>query len=236
MTKKERMKRAFGFTFKRAFMPGVLYSILAIVLYLFFVALSAFAREPVGHEDYMISSVFTYMGTGVMVMFVSFRMAEIHTSKYIRVSPCYKEIHTVALPFAILGVELAAVIGAVVLNIISLMIGNIDIASFNDSLIYAAAGASITALLSNIHYSGAISYFMLTAIIFFASVINPDFLRYGFGLDLTMSIIISVALMVTGFALSLVITRFTYKRRNTNAINANIRTMEAYINSGWRRT
>ncbi len=58
MTKKERTKKAIGFCLKKTF--KICFGLfLWAVIYLFFVLLSGLIREPIGHEDYLISSIFT---------------------------------------------------------------------------------------------------------------------------------------------------------------------------------
>ncbi len=227
MNKKDRMKRAVAFSFKRTFKPNLLL-LFFIILYIGFVALSAFAREPVGHEDYLVSSIFTYMGTGWFALFIVLSLQEMFASKYIRVSPCYKELHTVAIPVTMIVSGIIAMAGAVILNLISLFIGNIDIVSFSDSLIFGAAGVAMVMVLSGIHFSGAFAYMFIMAIFFFSSVFQPDFLRFGFGLGLEMSIVVAVALIVVSAVIYFALSQFSYKRRDSKPINASIKYMETY--------
>ncbi|MBQ8791072.1 MAG: hypothetical protein IJZ51_07155 [Ruminiclostridium sp.] len=234
MTKKERTKKAIGFCLKKAF--KICFGLfLWAVIYLFFVLLSGLIREPIGHEDYFLSSVFTTIGTGIPIMAASITMTDVHISKYIRVSPCYKEIYTIGKPFALALSGVLAMMGVVIVNIISLAIGNIDMASFNDILIFGAAGVAVSLILAGIHYSGAYMLFLGFSLAMFISIFNPDFLRYGFGFDTTISCLIAIGLLAVSIIFCFVMAKISYGRRDSRPINSMAKTMQVY-NTSWGAT
>ncbi|MBQ8932112.1 MAG: hypothetical protein IJ045_06745 [Ruminiclostridium sp.] len=231
MTKKERTKKAIGFCLKKTF--KICFGLfLWAVIYLFFTLLSGLIREPIGHEDYFLSSVFTTIGTGVPIMAASLMMTDVHISRYIRVSPCYKEIYTIGKPFALSLSGVLAMMGVVITNIISLVIGNIDMASFNDILIFGAAGVAITLILVGIHYNGAYMLFLALSLSMFITLFNPDFLRYGFGFDTTISCLIAIGLLAVSIILCFVMAKISYGRRDSRPINSMAKTMQVY-NTSW---
>ena len=234
MTKKERTKKAIGFCLKKTF--KICFGLfLWAVIYLFFTLLSGLIREPIGHEDYFLSSVFTTIGTGVPIMAASLMMTDVHISRYIRVSPCYKEIYTIGKPFALSLSGVLAMMGVVITNIISLVIGNIDMASFNDILIFGAAGVAITLILVGIHYNGAYMLFLALSLSMFITLFNPDFLRYGFGFDTTISCLIAIGLLAVSIILCFVMAKISYGRRDSRPINSMAKTMQVY-NTSWGAT
>ena len=231
MTKKERTKRAIGFCLKKTF--KICFGLfLWAVIYLFFVLLSGLIREPIGHEDYFLSSVFTTIGTGIPIMAASIMMIDVHISRYVRVSPCYKEIYTIGKPFALSLSGVLAMMGVVITNIISLVIGNIDMASFNDILIFGAIGVAVSLILAGIHYSGAYMLFLALSLSMFISLFNPDFLRYGFGFDTTISCLIAIGLLAVSIILCFVMAKISYGRRDSKPINSMAKTMQVY-NTSW---
>lgn len=231
MTKKERTKKAIGFCLKKTF--KICFGLfLWAVIYLFFVLLSGLIREPIGHEDYFLSSVFTTIGTGIPIMAASLMMTDIHITRYVRVSPCYKEIYTIGKPFALSLSGVLAMMGVVITNIISLVIGNIDMASFNDILIFGAIGVAITLILAGIHYSGAYMLFLALSLSMFICLFNPDFLRYGFGFDTAISCLIAIGLLAVSIILCFVMAKISYGRRDSKPINSMAKTMQVY-NTSW---
>ncbi|MBQ2799293.1 MAG: hypothetical protein IJF09_07895 [Ruminiclostridium sp.] len=231
MTKKERTKKAIGFCLKKTF--KICFGLfLWAVIYLFFVLLSGLIREPVGHEDYFLSSVFTTIGTGIPIMAASLMMIDVHITRYVRVSPCYKEIYTIGKPFAMALSGILAMAGVVIVNLISLAIGNIDMASFNDILIFGAIGVAITLILAGIHYSGAYMLFLALSLSMFICLFNPDFLRYGFGFDTAMSCLIAIGLLAVSIILCFVMAKISYGRRDSKPINSMAKTMQVY-NTSW---
>ena len=231
MTKKERTKRAISFCLKKTF--KICFGLfLWAVIYLFFVLLSGLIREPIGHEDYFLSSVFTTIGTGIPIMAASIMMIDVHISRYVRVSPCYKEIYTIGKPFALSLSGVLAMMGVVITNIISLVIGNIDMASFNDILIFGAIGVAVSLILAGIHYSGAYMLFLALSLSMFISIFNPDFLRYGFGFDTTISCLIAIGLLAVSIIFCFVMAKISYGRRDSKPINSMAKTMQVY-NTSW---
>lgn len=231
MTKKERTKRAIGFCLKKTFKICLAFFLWAVI-YLFFVLLSGFVREPIGHEDYMISSIFTTMGTGVCIMAAGIMMTDVHISRYIRVSPCYKEIYTIGKPLVMSLSGVLAMAGVVIINLISLAIGNIDMASFNDILIFGAIGVAVALILASIHYGGVYLFFFAFSLSMFISVFNPDFLRYGFGFDTAISCLITIGLMAVSIIFCFVMAKISYGRRDSKPINSMAKTMQVY-NTSW---
>lgn len=230
MTKKERTKKAISFCLKKTF--KICFGLfLWAVIYLFFVLLSGLIREPIGHEDYFLSSVFTTIGTGIPIMAASIMMIDVHISRYVRVSPCYKEIYTIGKPFALSLSGVLAMMGVVITNIISLVIGNIDMASFNDILIFGAIGVAVSLILAGIHYSGAYMLFLALSLSMFISLFNPDFLRYGFGFDTTISCLIAIGLLTVSIILCFVMAKISYGRRDSRPINSMAKTMQVYNTS-----
>ena len=233
MTKKERTKKAISFCLKKTFKICLAFFLWAVI-YLFFVLLSGLIREPIGHEDYLISSIFTTMGTGIPIMAASLMMTDVHITRYVRVSPCYKEIYTIGKPFAMTLSGILAMVGVVIVNLISLAIGNIDMASFNDILIFGATGVAITLILAGIHYSGACMFFLGFSLAMFVTLFNPDFLRYGFGFDTAMSCLIAIGLLAVSIILCFVMAKISYGRRDSKPINSMAKTMQVY-NTSWGR-
>jgi len=231
MTKKERTKRAISFCLKKTFKICLAFFLWAVI-YLFFVLLSGLIREPIGHEDYFLSSVFTTIGTGIPIMAASIMMIDVHISRYVRVSPCYKEIYTIGKPFALSLSGVLAMAGVVITNLISLAIGNIDMASFNDILIFGAIGVAVSLILAGIHYSGAYMLFLALSLSMFISLFNPDFLRYGFGFDTTISCLIAIGLLAVSIILCFVMAKISYGRRDSKPINSMAKTMQVY-NTSW---
>ncbi len=234
MTKKERTKKAIGFCLKKTFKICFGFFLWAVI-YLYFVLLSGLIREPIGHEDYLLSSIFTTVGTGVPIMAASIMMTDVHIARYIRVSPCYKEIYTIGKPFALSLSGVIAMVGVVITNIISLVIGNIDMASFNDILIFGAIGVVIVLILASIHYSGVYMLFFAFSLSMFISIFNPDFLRYGFGFDTVISCLIAIGLIAVSIIFCFVMAKFSYGRRDSKPINASIKYMQTYGTAWGRR-
>ena len=234
MTKKERTKRAISFCLKKTFKICLAFFLWAVI-YLFFVLLSGLIREPIGHEDYLISSIFTTLATGVPIMAASLMMTDVHIARYIRVSPCYKEIYTIGKHFALSLSGVLAMVGVVITNLISLAIGNIDMASFNDILIFGAIGVAITLILAGIHYSGAYMLFLALSLSMFIWLFNPDFLRYGFGFDTTISCLIAIGLLAVSIIFCFVMAKISYGRRDSRPINSMAKTMQVY-NTSWGTT
>ncbi|MBE6880481.1 MAG: hypothetical protein E7490_06580 [Ruminococcaceae bacterium] len=233
MTKKERTKRAISFCLKKTFKICLAFFLWAVI-YLFFVLLSGLIREPIGHEDYFLSSVFTTIGTGIPIVAASLMMTDVHITRYLRVSPCYKEIYTIGKPFALSLSGVLAMMGVVITNIISLVIGNIDMASFNDILIFGAIGVALTLILAGIHYSGAYMLFLALSLSMFVTLFNPDFLRYGFGFDTAISCLIAIGLLAVSIILCFVMAKISYGRRDSRPINSMAKTMQVY-NTSWSR-
>ena len=231
MTKKERTKKAISFCLKKTFKICLAFFLWAVI-YLFFVLLSGLIREPIGHEDYLISSIFTTMGAGIPIMAASLMMTDVHITRYVRVSPCYKEIYTIGKPFAMALSGILAMVGVVIVNLISLAIGNIDMASFNDILIFGAAGVAVSLIFAGIHYSGACMLFLGFSLAMFVSIFNPDFLRYGFGFDTTISCLIAIGLLAVSIICCFVMAKFSYGRRDSRPINSMAKTMQVY-NTSW---
>ena len=75
-------------------------------------------------------------------------------------------------------------------------------------------------------------FFLGFSLSMFISIFNPDFLRYGFGFDTTISCLIAIGLLAVSIILCFVMAKISYGRRDSKPINSMAKTMQVY-NTSW---
>lgn len=191
------------------------------------IALSAFAGEPMGDEEYFISIASCSMGMSFVFLFGTFSFL-VWNCRFFYSCPAAEEIITKTIPKISLFVAIAASILCVVLTAVSIGTGITDGNRISDLLIclsYSAfvcqiaagmIGARMTILIT---YGGALPFMISSMISDNASPAVKHILENGFGVPVQISAIILVVSIAAGYIISLILAKRIYKKRSTARMN-----------------
>ncbi len=198
---------------------------LQVFFLLFFCGSSAVFREQIGSEDYMTSTVFTLIGTMVVVALVQLHYNDLFVARYIRNSPYYKTVMTKALP--VMGMISSLVVTALVItaNIISIGLGFIQSETLGDTVIMCAVGCGIGTVFGFSVYGYAIVCFSFASLGFLLGFSDRLFggrLNAGFGLDTATAALVGAGIFVLLCVVRFILARISYCRRSAGNINAQV--------------
>ncbi len=224
----KKKKKALKYTAKKLFRPTVV-SIVFLVIAIGAACASAFLGEVPGHEDYVISTIFLSLATGMGMAAVCFGGSnDIFYCRAVRTSPLYKEVRLFALPLIATISAVVLVVVFSVLSVVTSSAGFIVAERIPDSMIACAVGAGL-ALLGGGHPSFTIVIpFCFFSVFSIASIFAPRFLINGFGADVITAILISATILVLTSIIGFFVTRIAYRKRNTQYIDS---VAKAYANT-----
>ena len=217
-------KAAMRFLLRRCKNP-IVFGLQAFFL-LFFCGSSALFREMIGSEDYMISTVFTFLGTMIIVAFVQLHYNDLFVTRYIRNSPCYKAVMTKALP--VMNIITSLIVTALVIaaNIISIGLEFIEAETLGDTIIMCAVGCGVGTAIGFSVYGYAIVCFSFALLGFLSGLSNKLFgsgINAGLGLDTVTAALVGTGIFVMLCIVRFILSRIFYGRRNAKSINAHVK-------------
>ncbi len=224
-----KKKKALKYAAKKLLRPGVI-SVTFLIIAIAAACASAFFGENLGHEDYVISTIFLTLATGLAIAGIAVGgYNEIFCCRAIRSCTFYKETRTFALPLISAISALVIVTLFTLLNVITASCGFIAAERLPDSIIACAVGAGLS-LLGGGHLGFMIaSPFAFFGTFSFTTIFAPGFLINGFGLDLVQGILVAAAIIIVSSIAGFAVSRIAYKKRNTAYIDS---VTKAYASNG----
>ncbi len=198
------------------------------------IALSAFAGEPMGNEEFFISISACCMGMTFIYLFFIFSFA-IWNCRFFYSCPAAEEIITRVIPRISLFVSIAFSILCVVLTAISIGTGITDGNRISDLLICLSYSAFVCQIAAGmigsrmtilITYAGSLPFMLFSLISDYTSPSVRHILANGFGAPVYVSAAIIVVSITAGYIISRILAKRSYRKRTTARMNIAVQTLK----------